>query len=577
MWAAFAIAGPVLIVVVIASTAATADNADDWRESWGASPGFTIEADASGLVLPTSLTFVPRPGGQPGDPLYFVTELRGSIKVVSNDRSVTQFAEVGTFDPTAEYPDLAGEGGLAGLCVAPEHGYVFATYSHRNVRGFLQNGMTRFQASASTFTGSVTELNLDHIFAGFPSALSHQIGPCQVEGDALYVSVGDGANPRFSRDREQLLGKVVKMTLDGLPYPDNPFPEGGGSAPFVWALGLRNPFGLDVVEGEVFVADNGPVIDRFLRVESGGDYLWDGTDASIGAAADVVMSPALGPVQLERYPRGSDLFPQSFQEAFYVAASVDDGAGVVMLPYDLAADRATAGQTYLVKWRDTGDQNVAGMAFGPDGLYFAPVIPDRNGVSTVFRIRHDPEAAYPYGLETGAAEELMIRYGCRSCHQLGGVGGAVGPALDRNTLGIRIRTRLDSPEYRQLVEDLDQLNEEPFSSWRDERAEILETRGGTRAALWVTYRLLEPRFDNPDAQMPNLGLSRTEAERIAIYLAGGQVQSATDRIIAAVFGGRRGLALTAIGFVGGLLTAFLVGWLVRRRRRHLEARLGPRS
>ncbi|MCI0481371.1 MAG: hypothetical protein L0213_07270, partial [Candidatus Dadabacteria bacterium] len=56
--------------------------------------------DTEGYSFPTSIAFVPEPGSGPRDPLYFVTELRGRVKVVTNDRSVHTFAEdIFRFEP----------------------------------------------------------------------------------------------------------------------------------------------------------------------------------------------------------------------------------------------------------------------------------------------------------------------------------------------------------------------------------------------------------------------------------------------------------------------------------------------
>ena len=65
----------------------------DWKSNWAVEPGFDINIDAAGFQFPTSIAFVPHPGDSPKDPLYFVTELRGSVKVVTNDRTVLTFAE----------------------------------------------------------------------------------------------------------------------------------------------------------------------------------------------------------------------------------------------------------------------------------------------------------------------------------------------------------------------------------------------------------------------------------------------------------------------------------------------------
>ncbi len=53
--------------------------------------GFTIEVAATGLRMPVNIAFVPNPGSQPGDPKYYVTELYGNIKVVTNDGTVSTY------------------------------------------------------------------------------------------------------------------------------------------------------------------------------------------------------------------------------------------------------------------------------------------------------------------------------------------------------------------------------------------------------------------------------------------------------------------------------------------------------
>ena len=159
--------------------------------AWAVAEGFTVEADAGGFVLPTAIAFVPEPGPGPSDPLYFVTELRGAIRVVANDRTVSEFAVLPTFDPSGEYPHPSGEGGMAGICLDPAGGHVFVTYE-----GILRNGISRLDSTPRTFASPPGQaVNLDHILAEQMSVLSHQIGPCQVEGDSVFVSIGDGAIP----------------------------------------------------------------------------------------------------------------------------------------------------------------------------------------------------------------------------------------------------------------------------------------------------------------------------------------------------------------------------------------------
>jgi len=108
----------------------------------GVADNFALDLDTQGYHFPSAIAFVPTPGSGPKDPLYFITELRGTIKVVTNDRSVHIFAD-GFFhsQPRKELPDLEGETGMAGVCLEPSRGYVFVTYAYTDSAGFAQPGL----------------------------------------------------------------------------------------------------------------------------------------------------------------------------------------------------------------------------------------------------------------------------------------------------------------------------------------------------------------------------------------------------------------------------------------------------
>ncbi len=90
-------------------------------------PNFVLEVVAEGFQLPVNVAFVPAPGPLPEDPAFYVTELYGTVRVVSNDGTVTTYADdLLNFDPTGNFPG-SGEQGLAGIVVDPETGDVFVT------------------------------------------------------------------------------------------------------------------------------------------------------------------------------------------------------------------------------------------------------------------------------------------------------------------------------------------------------------------------------------------------------------------------------------------------------------------
>src|SRR5215216_2606758 len=132
----------ICLMVLSASVAAAAHRTQsapfDWRSDWAVGSGFALSIDTEGYQFPTAIAFVPHPGPGPKDPLYFVAELRGKVKVVTNDRSVYTFAENSfRLTPREELPSIEGETGQAGLCLDPRHGYIFVTFAYQDAAGVL--------------------------------------------------------------------------------------------------------------------------------------------------------------------------------------------------------------------------------------------------------------------------------------------------------------------------------------------------------------------------------------------------------------------------------------------------------
>ncbi len=527
-----------------AQPVASQEEAFDWKSDWAVEKGFTLSIDTEGYTLPTAIAFVPNPGPEPKDPLYFVTELGGKVKVVTNDRTVYTFAE--NFfrrQVERELPAGKGESGLAGICLEPKHGYVFVTFAYPDQDGVLRNNIVRFQTEPETFSIKPTDqVAFTEVFAAHRTGYAHQIGPCQIKDDLLYVSVGEGWQSSLAQDLDAMVGKLIRMTLNGQPVPENPFYEDNDvkkTANYVWAYGLRNPFGLKIVKDRFFVADNGVNIDRFLEVYEGENYLWNGNDWSIATKAVFVFVPSLAPAQMDYYPKGSVIFPEEYQDTFFVAVSgyfrekkvKTKTPGIIMLKYGLEEKEMLEVPRYFLKFRGDDSQILAGLAFGSDGLYFTPILPNREGLSAVFKVTYDPASQYPYNMaKNDNPAALIAEKGCLGCHSLErqGGGGVVGPALDREEMVARIQTKLNSPEYRQQVAEIDQMDTEPFVSFKKARQEVAQAKDLEQVEIWMKYRLLEPRFDDPNSQMPNLGLNEIEAQLITDYLLETESQELTQ-------------------------------------------------
>jgi glucose/arabinose dehydrogenase len=574
----FAVSLGLLAAVGTAASQEAKPGSPMWKSEWAVEDGFSLRLDTEGYTYPSAIAFVPNPGTGAKDPLYFVTELRGAVKVVTNDRSVFTFADsVVTSSPRKELPDIEGETGMAGVCLDPNHGYVFVTFAYRDSQNVLRNNVVRLQSTPRTFsTRATSRLAFTDIFSSYEAAVSHQIGPCQVAEDLLYLSVADGRKTAQSQQINSVLGKVLRMTLDGRPVPTNPFYQDSSrskAANYVWAYGFRNPFGLRIVNGQVFVAENGSGIDRFMEVKAGENYLWNGSDWSIGTNAAAVL-PVVGPVQVDYYPGRSSILPARYTHNYFVALSAPRSAGVLVLPYSLEQHKLLRPPSQFIKYVGPGPQAVTGLGIGPDGVYFAPILPDRQGRGAVFKVAYDPAHPHPVLLDQDP-EVLIAEHGCLGCHSLEGGGGTSGPSLDRAVLVPRIKSRLESKQYRDQLAEVDRLARDPYVSFKAARANVLRETGNERLQTWLTYRIMEPRFDDPSAQMPNLGVSQAGARAIAAFLMGEKVDS-TDgggwvdkaktslaRILPAHPGPRELVVFFGSGFLIGAIALGVSLWIRR--------------
>ncbi len=100
----------------------------------------------------------------------------------------------------------------------------------------------------------------------------------------LYISTGDGCQPRYAQDVQSLEGKILRLDVDSAtPYgipPENPFAQGGGR-PEIYAWGLRNPFrgNFDPATGQLWVGDVGAGgFEEINLIQRGKNYGWPITE-----------------------------------------------------------------------------------------------------------------------------------------------------------------------------------------------------------------------------------------------------------------------------------------------------------
>ena len=192
--------------------------------TWAVRDGYQLElaAPAEAFRLPVNIAFVPNPGPNPDDPLYYVAELYGSIKVVNRAGQVSNYA-TGLLDYNPSGPISGrGEQGLTGLAVDPASGDLFVGMLWNNGTTDAQRGgatlhfpkVERLHSNdgGRTMATRAIVLNMQPETQG----QSHQISNITLGPDGkLYVHMGDGMTASAALNLDLYRGKVLRVNTDG--------------------------------------------------------------------------------------------------------------------------------------------------------------------------------------------------------------------------------------------------------------------------------------------------------------------------------------------------------------------------
>jgi len=374
-------------------------------------PGFRVEKVATGFQLPVEIAFLPNPGPGSDDPLYYVSELYGTIKAVTRGGTVSVYASgLLNFDPVGNFPG-SGEKGLAGIAVDPASGDVFAA-AVEAIAGITDYHFPRVLRLHSTDGGRTASSQTTILdLPNEPMGPSHQISNVSIGPDGkLYVHMGDGqGDSPVTLDLTSARGKILRLNLDGSVPPDNPYydaSDGLTATDLIYASGFRNPFGgaWRAADGAHWEVENGPGIDRLAKVVAGRSYGWDGTDLSMRNFAAYNWEQTAAPINLafvQPSTFGASQFPPEHQDhafvtesgATYAPGPAALGKRVTEFGFDLDG-KLVAGPAPIVEYVGAGRSTAAALAAGPDGLYFSNLYADFGAASAIepgadiFRIRY---------------------------------------------------------------------------------------------------------------------------------------------------------------------------------------------
>lgn len=227
--------------------------------------GLRAETVATGLEHPWAVAFLPQ--GR-----FLVTERPGRLRLVDAGGKV--------HPPLAGLPRIAagGQGGLLDLVLDSGFAGNSSLYFCFSEPGAGGNGTALARARLSPDESRLEDVKV--IFSQKPKVASGMHFGCRIvesPDGMLFLTLGE----RFYRmDEAQKLdndlGKVVRLTKDGLPAPGNPFAGRPGALPEIWSYGHRNPQGATLApDGALWIHEHGPQGgDEINLPKAGRNYGW---------------------------------------------------------------------------------------------------------------------------------------------------------------------------------------------------------------------------------------------------------------------------------------------------------------
>ena len=271
------------------TTATTADTAAIEPQAL-ASGQLTVQKIVSGLSSPIGVV-----NAGDGTGRLFVVERGGKVRIVTGKTlSSNNFLNIGSRIVSG------GEQGLLGLAFHPDFAtnrHVFVYYTRASDGDIVVARLTANAAGTSApLSSEQILLTIDHSTYSNHNGGSMAFGP----DGYLYIGTGDGGDGgdpfENGQDTAELLGKILRLDVDGTGAGPNAMYAIPGDNPFVgqtgddeiWAYGLRNPWRIsfDSANGNLWIADVGQSRREEVNREpadsvGGRNYGWDVMEGSL--------------------------------------------------------------------------------------------------------------------------------------------------------------------------------------------------------------------------------------------------------------------------------------------------------
>ena len=334
-----------------------------------AAPPFTVVEVAS-FSSPWAIDFLPGSGVKLTS-MALVSEREGSLWLVD---TATGKREAVSGVPAV---NVAGQGGLGDVVVHPGFAGNQRVYLSFIEKGEGGSGAALGYGRLVLGSGAPRIEGYKIIWRQAPKMsgnghFSHRIafGP----DGLLYLTSGDRQKFDPAQDMSGNLGKVLRLTDEGLPAPGNPWAAQGGIAAQFWTIGHRNALGIAFApDGRLWESEMGPQGgDEINLIVAGKNYGWpkasNGSNYGAGDIPDHRAGDGFEPPKLwwnpSISPGGLMIYSGDKFAGWKGDALVPALSGEALIRVDINGDKAVKAEQWSMNAR------IRAVEQGPDGSVY---------------------------------------------------------------------------------------------------------------------------------------------------------------------------------------------------------------
>ena len=325
-----------ILLLLLFILSACEKNKGNVDQEGSANTDLKTEILTASLSYPWELIYGP-------DKYIWITERGGKISRLNTENGVVALVT------TITEVNSIGEGGLLGMAIHPDFAanpYVYVVYNYGSGSNYKEK-VVRYTFNNGTL-GSPLVL-LDQI----PASSIHNGSRLLISPDLkLYISTGDASNAPQAQNKASLSGKILRINTDGSIPADNPI---AGNP--LWSYGHRNPQGMVMANGKLYISEHGPNNDDEVNlIQKGKNYGWPNVEGfcnlpeekNFCSANDIVeplmsWTPTIAPSGTTYY--NSDYIPEWKNSLLMVSLK---GTKLVQLKLDESGTKISANADFFL-------------------------------------------------------------------------------------------------------------------------------------------------------------------------------------------------------------------------------------